>query len=49
MKLHEFKELVEATRKNSTQNAISKMIAPKEYISANDLFDQDDLRYLDGE
>ena len=49
MNLDEFKAHVLATRKNSTQTAISTILLAKDYISQDDLFDQDDLRYLDGE
>lgn len=46
MNLDEFKNYVEETRKTSTKTAINKMLNPT-YVLAEDLFDQDDLKYLD--
>ena len=46
MNLDEFKSYVEENRKASTQTAINKMLNPV-YVLAEDLFDQDDLKYLD--
>lgn len=43
MNLDEFKQHIENQRWVSRQDAISKMASAKGYISANDLFDQDDL------
>jgi hypothetical protein len=43
MNLDEFKAHIEAQRKASAQDAISKIVSAKEYITKDDLFDQDDL------
>ena len=43
MNLEEFKAHVESQRKISTQNAVIKMISAKDYLTKDDLFDQDDL------
>lgn len=46
MNLDEFKSYVEENKKSSTKTAIDKMLNPV-YVLAEDLFDQDDLKYLD--
>ena len=43
MNLQEFKQYVENQRWASRQDAIAKIVSATDYVSANDLFDQDDL------
>ena len=43
MNLDEFKQHIENQRWASRQEAIAKIVSVTEYISVNDLFDQDDL------
>ena len=43
MNLDEFKQYVENQRWASRQDAIAKIASATGYISATDLFDQDDL------
>ena len=43
MNLDEFKQHIENQRWASRQEAIAKIVSVTDYISVNDLFDQDDL------
>ena len=43
MNLDEFKQYVENQRWASRQDAIAKIAGATDYVSVNDLFDQDDL------